>query len=85
MSLSIWFNSTVLVFWALGLVSYAMKTRKYWILLVSGLVLIPVEIFLVSDKHEYPKNIEVALSIFFFALAVGLVVYFIKKHRGEID
>ncbi len=85
MSLSMLFNSTVLVFWALGLVSYAMKTRQYWLVVVSWLMLIPVEIFLLSDKHEFPKNVEVALSILLFALIVGLVVYFIKKHRGEID
>ncbi len=85
MSLSIWFNSTVMVFWALGLIPYAMKSRRYWILLLSGIVLIPLEIFLTWNTREYPYNIVTGVGIFFMDLTIGLIVYFIKKRKGEYD
>ncbi len=79
----IMFNSTILVFWAVLLVPLIFKSRKYWLLVVSGCVLIPIEISLYRDLQEFPGYLLSAVLAYFLSLTGGFVMYHFNHKQVE--
>ncbi len=80
----IFFNSTVLVFWAVLFIPMILNAKKYWLLVLSGLVLVPLEIFLYWEVHDFPLNVLRGMFMFLLSLAGGYVMHhFNQKNEGD--
>ncbi|MFT5210933.1 MAG: hypothetical protein ACI9CE_002664 [Flavobacterium sp.] len=78
---SIVFNSTILVLWAVMFVPYVLQSKRFWMLGFSGLIIIPIEIYLSWELREYPFNIIVGFFMFFFALGGGFLMHYSNKRE----
>lgn len=79
------FNASVLVFWSVLLVPYALKEKRYRLLGSTGAVMLIAEIFISMHfaHREFPFNFFAGVASFLFGLIVGYVIYFIERKEHE--
>lgn len=79
------FNSTVLVLWATWTIPYALKHDKKWIIWLSSIVMLPIEIALCLKwaNRAFPFDLLAAFAIFLFALVGGHVAHHFYNKFSE--
>ena len=68
------FNSTLLVLWAVAFVPYALNAKKNWLIGFSGDLLLPLEVFLYWELHLFPYNVLMGILAFPAVLAGGYLM-----------
>ena len=79
------FNATVLVFWAVLLVPYALKENKKWLIGTTGAAMLVAEILLAINfaHHSFLVNFLVGTINFLLALGVGYLVHYFQSKKSE--
>ena len=68
------FNATVLVFWAVLLVPYALKENKKWLIGTTGAAMLVAEILLAINFAHHSFLVNFLVGTINFLLALGVVL-----------
>ena len=79
MPISIVFASTILVFWAVAFVPYALKERRFGLLASVSTVVAGSYVYVSWDVRAFPYNLIGALLLFFLAFGGGIL-----QHRYNL-
>lgn len=78
------FDSTVLVLWAVAVVPYLLKEKRWSLLIASGTALLMIDIRLSWHLFDVPMNVITSIGVLCLALLGGCIQHhFNQKEQRE--
>lgn len=75
------FDATILVFWAVAFVPYALREQKKYLVIVTVVPIFAVDMYLAREMHPLDKNILTSLFAVTLAFTGGLVQHHYNQKR----
>jgi len=79
------YEATVLVYWAVAFIPYALREGGRHLILLSAMPLFAIDMYLGSALHTLGKNILTSIFVISLAFTGGLVQHYYNRKQESHD